>query len=414
MEVNVNRLSSCRACNSSHLEKVIDFGHSAIADDYFKEQHNTVCHPLACCLCGGCGLLQLDHVVDPSDIYDDYIYWSTSSPGLDKHFESYAHSTFDLLRLSEQSLVLDIGCNDGMLLRHFKNLGCQVLGIEPSSQIAEHANESALNVINSYWDAASSELVRAEYPLLDVITANNVFANVDKIYEFTQCVASVLAPDGVFVIETGYHLSLIENFVFDNIYHEHLSYFSVTSLQHFFEQFNMDVFHVEKVDTKGGSIRVFTSFKGSKNNRDSSVDKAIANELNAKLYSATTYQYYEKRLHDLKTEVHEHLQSLKDKGVKIIGFGASATVTTVLYALHIGQYFSFLVDDNPLKQDTFSPGFQIPVKSTKAMYIDEPCCVVVLPWRFADMFVSRNQAFLNVHRSILKIIPRLETITVKS
>lgn len=410
MSSNFKPVSKCRACHGNALTKVIDLGQSAIADDYLKDRDNSARYPLACCLCEDCGLLQLNHVVDPSAIYDDYIYWSTSSPGLDKHFQQYADNTSRLLKLTADSLVMDIGCNDGMLLRHFKQKGAQVIGVEPSKQIANYANESGLDVINSYWNEVSAALIKQKYRPLDVVTANNVFANVDDIYNFAKNVASVLAENGVFVIETGYHLSLIDNFVFDNIYHEHLSYFSVSTLQRFFAQFKMEIFHVEKVNTKGGSIRVFACLSDSQHSVHSSVHKAIKAETEAGLFSVSMYKTYTNRIEQLKGEVHTYLTNIQKEGKTIIGFGASATVTTVLHTLDIGHYFSFLVDDNELKQNTFSPGYRIPVNATPAMYLDEPCCVVVLPWRFADMFISKNQKFLNANRSIAKIIPEISEI----
>tara|TARA_R110001583_G_scaffold131271_1_gene282997 strand:- start:9753 stop:10991 length:1239 start_codon:yes stop_codon:yes gene_type:complete len=404
-------VTSCRACQSTELEKVLDFGLSAIADDYFIDRDNSAKYPLACFLCNSCGLLQLDHVVDPSAIYDDYIYWSTSSPGLDEHFKQYADSVYTFLELSDTSLVMDIGCNDGMLLRHFRHKGCRVLGIEPSTQIAQHANEDGLAVINNYWNLSTAEEVKQRYRSIDLVTANNVFANVDDIYNFAKSVPYVLAEEGVFVIETGSHLSLIENFVFDNIYHEHLSYFSVSALQHFFKQFNMEIFHVEQVNTKGGSIRVFACLSTSQHTIDSSVGIAIAQEQKAGLFQLKTYKEYISRIYELKQNVHAYLAKAQEDGKSIIGFGASATVTTVLHTLDIGDFFTFLVDDNESKQNTFSPGYHIPVKPTKAMYINGPCCVIVLPWRFADMFISNNHHFMNVERSIVKIIPHISEVT---
>jgi SAM-dependent methyltransferase len=407
MKMNLSRKMNCRICDSDKLNKVIDFGMSAISDDYFKDRDNTGRYPLACCLCSNCGLLQLDHVVDPSDIYDDYIYWSTSSPGLDHHFKAYSESVFQLLGLHKDSLVLDIGCNDGMLLRHFKRLGCRVAGVEPSKQIAEYANKYNLNVLNSYWNAEAAAGIQENHKSVDVVTCNNVFANVDDIQSFGKHIASVLGPDGVFIIEAGYHLSMIENFVFDNIYHEHLSYFSVSALQKFFASLGMHVFHVEEVETKGGSIRLFVSFNDSHHRVQPSVAAAMKNEERAELFNPETYERYTEKLVKLKTDVRDVLEQLKKEGKTIIGFGASATVTTVLHVLDIGGYFSFLVDDNPIKHNTLSPGYQIPVRETREMYLDEPCCVVILPWRFADMFIDKHRKFQNHERSFLKIIPNI-------
>ena len=409
MSINYKKLSQCRACNSDTLQTVLSFGETPIADDY-KKPGVTETLPLTVGLCTDCGLLQLQEVVEPGAIYDDYIYWSTSSPGLDKHFADYAESTYTRLNLDDASQVMDIGCNDGMLLKHFKEKGCHCFGVEPAGPIAQHARGLGLNVVNAYWTSETSERVIAQYGKMDLVTSNNVFANVDDIIHFTQAVSQVLNKDGVFVIETGYHLSLIDNFVFDNIYHEHLSYFSVTTLQRFFEQFGMRVFHAEHVPTKGGSIRVFACLNEGRHQQDESVGHMIAREQAARLFSKETYTQYSAKIDKLKFQIHSTLDELQNQGVKIIGFGASATVTTVLYVFDIGKYMAYLVDDNPIKHDTLSPGHGLAVKPSQALQSEENCCVVILPWRFADMYIAKNTQMLEQGGRFLKIMPEVDLI----
>lgn len=410
MEVNFKYLQQCRGCQSEDLKDVVDFGQSAIADDYFKEQDNTATYPLIAALCSNCGLLQLRHVVDPSAIYDDYIYNTSSSPGLDTHFSHYADSVAIVLALDSQSHILDVGCNDGMLLKHFKRKGCSVYGVEPSKPTAQGLNDDGIKTVNGYWNAETSQILSSIQPHFDLITSNNVFANVDDIRSFASTTISVLKSNGVWVIETGYHYSLIENFVFDNIYHEHLSYFSVRALRQFFKQYDMDVFHVEKVESKGGSIRVYAGFSKYGRPISDNVNQFIELEEKIGLFDTSLYQQYMSRIDQLRQHIHSQLATLKNDGVKLIGFGASATTTTVMHVMQLGNVFDYLVDDNPIKHDTFSPGYRVKVKPSSVLDNETNFCVVILPWRFADMFIAKNSKRISGRGSFLKIMPEVALI----
>lgn len=413
MTVNIKKLCKCRACNSDRLEKVLDFGQSAIADDYFKEKDNSETYPLACLLCKECGLLQLEYVVDASAIYDDYIYVSSSSPGLDAHFKVYAQSVVDVLSLKPGSSVLDIGCNDGMLLKHFKSEGCKVTGVEPAIPIAKALNDQGINTTNGYWNEVTANSVIKEHGHFDVITSNNVFANVDDIQSFAKYIACALNENGVWVIETGSHFSLMDNFVFDNIYHEHLSYFSVGALGRFLQQYGMRIFHVESVPTKGGSIRVYAGFESSDRDISESVNSMIVKEQEIGLFTSSLYQDYMARIAQLREDVHKTLNRLKEQGTDIIGFGASATTTTVMHVLQLGSFFQYLIDDNPIKHETFSPGFRVEVRPVKEIENTPGACIVILPWRFADMFVQKNKTFAENGGTFLSIIPTVKQLKFK-
>jgi len=410
MTVNLTKLASCRACVSKNLNKVIDFDTTGIADDYFKETGNEGSYPLACLLCDDCGLLQLEYVVDASAIYDNYIYVSESSPGLNQHFQQYAQTSAEYLSLSNSSKVLDIGCNDGMLLKHYQSLGCNVVGIEPSKQIATALNKYGIKTYNSYLDDEIAKHVMHEQGQFNLVTSNNVFANVDNINAFAKAATSLLDNDGAWIIETGYHFSLIENFVFDNIYHEHLSYFSVTTFQQFFSAHGLELFHVEKLASKGGSIRVYAGLKSHKRTINSSVSELIKLESDFGLFNITTYQDYCQRINELKVQVHQQLSLLKSQGTKVIGFGASATVTTVISVLGIEDFIDYLIDDNEIKQNTYSPEYRIPVLPSAATQDDPHSCIVILPWRFGDMFIDKNKQHLQRGGSFLKIIPSVALI----
>lgn len=410
MTVNLTKLVNCRACGSQKLNKVIDFKATGIADDYFKKSGNECSYPLTCLLCNECNLLQLEYIVDASAIYDDYIYVSSSSPGLDRHFKEYAQVSAKQLSLSNESKALDIGCNDGMLLKHYQSLGFYVVGVEPSKPIAQSLNDYGIKTYNSYLNDEVVERIVSENGLFNLVTSNNVFANVNNINEFAKSAISLLDNNGVWIIETGYHLSLIENFVFDNIYHEHLSYFSVSAFKKFFSAHGLELFHVEKIESKGGSIRVYAGLKSHARKIEPSVNKYIQHEKDFGLFELTTYETYTKRINNLRKQVNQELSLLEQQGKKIIGFGASATVTTVISVLGLADFFDCLIDDNLIKQGTYSPEYRIPVLSSDVLNDYPQSCVVILPWRFADMFIEKNNHHLQRGGTFLKLIPIVEHI----
>ena len=224
----------CRLCESKDIKVVLPLQDSPLCDAYLELPKKQEFYNLKLCLCNECNFVQIDTVVDPEDIYRDYIYVTTSSPGLLKHFKTYAFEVCSFLKLDEQNLTVDIGSNDGTLLSFFKNQGHNVLGIEPSIKAASSANESGIKTIPEFFDKDLANLVVDQYGKASLITINNLFANIDNLKDFVKSIDILLDDNGVLVIESSYLLNMIDNMVFDFIYHEHLSYFSILPLVRFF------------------------------------------------------------------------------------------------------------------------------------------------------------------------------------
>ena len=235
--------------------------------------------------------------------------------------------------------------------------------------------------------------IKSERAAASLIVANNVVANIDDLQSLAESVRELLAPQGVFVVESGYLADLVSNLVFDNIYHEHLCYHSVKPLAAFFARHGMELFDVQHVPTKGGSIRVFVQHQGGGRPVNSIVASMIAAEEAQCLYEPATYHALCQTLDRLRHSLLDVVGGVKLLGRSVAGYGASHSVTTLLHHFGVAGHLEFLVDDNERKHNLLSPGHHVPVLPSSALRERRPDYVVVLPWRFADLIIGRNQAF---------------------
>lgn len=376
---------TCRLCGSKKLTLVLPLKDSALCDAYLKERKEQKFYSLKLYKCDECDFVQIDSVVNPEIIYRDYIYVTTSSLGLSKHFENYSNDVCRALNLTNSKLTIDIGSNEGVLLEDFIKHGHKVIGIEPSYKAAEIANSKGIETLPEFFDDDLAKRIVEKYGYADLVTINNLYANIDDLDNFTKGVEKLLSKDGVLVIESSYLQDMVDNIVFDFIYHEHLSYFSILPLVKFFKKFNMKLINLQKVSTKGGSMRYFFAKEDSKWSTESIVD-----ELSQKEKSIVSFEYFkdfENKINLEKSKLIKFLEESRDK--TIIGYGASATTTTLISHFGIARYFSYLIDDNPGKIGTYSPGFQIPVCSPENMKEEENAILIILAWRYKDAIIPK-------------------------
>ena len=249
-----------------------------------------------------------------------------------------------------------------------------------------------------------------DYGHATIVTANNVYANIDDLQTFTQGIRSLMAPDGVFVFESFYLADVIQNMVFDFIYHEHLSAFAIKPIQSFFSQMGMELINVKRIPTKGGSIRYFVKLKNGPRKIDLSVASMIEYEETLGLYTPKTFQVFSDKVDALKMQTYSLLRDIKIQGGKIAGYGSSITATTLIYHFGIGEFLEYLVDDNPDKQGRFSPGLHIPVYSPEKLYEKKPDYAVILAWRFAELIIEKHKAFIEQGGKFIVPLPELKVI----
>jgi SAM-dependent methyltransferase len=409
----IHRRSDCRGCGSADLELFFSLKPTPIGDAYVTADKVDVpqpSYPIDLFMCRRCGLAQLTDVIDPNILYGDYIYVTASSLGLAEHFGTYADAAIERASLHPGSLVVDLGSNDGTLLKQFKARGMNVLGIEPASHIAAEATAGGVKTIDRFFTPALARLLTADFGPARVVTANNVFANIDDLRTWVDGIDALLAPDGVFVCESYYLADVLQNMVFDFIYHEHLSAFSVKPIQALFARAGLELAAVQRVPTKGGSLRYFVQRPGGPVADDGSVKELLALEERMRLYRKETYSAFAAKVDGLKGGTKSLLAKLKAEGKSITAFGASITGTTLIYHFEIGEFLDFLADDNPAKQGRFSPGLHLPVLPAASLCQRQPDYVVILAWRFADDIIRKNQAYLDRGGRFIVPVPELKVI----
>jgi SAM-dependent methyltransferase len=381
----------CRICGS-RTESFLSLGETALANSYLsKEQFgkDEPKFPLELSFCNACKVVQLNCTVPPELMFRHYLYVTSTSNTFRQHFTQYAEDVAKEFKLNEKSLVVDIGSNDGLLLKGFRKFGVKTIGVEPASNVAKIAEENGIETINEFFNGHVASRIIEEKGQADVVTANNVFAHTDTIKEIVKNVRMLLKDNGIFVIEAAYLADMLRDMTFDAVYHEHLFYYSLTALKNFFEDNGMQIFKVQHVPSHGGSLRVFAKKRDSSRAIDSSVTEMLEKEKGV-VDNLGTYKKFAARVYDNKERLVKLLKELKGKGSSIAGYGAPAKATTLLNFCGIGkETIDFIVDDSPLKQGLFMPGSHIPIVAADTLREKEPDYVLILAWNFAGEIMKR-------------------------
>lgn len=409
----VRKRKDCRLCESQNLELALPMRASPIGDAYVTKDQLSIpqeSYPLSLYLCHDCGHLQLPDIVDPEILFGNYIYQTSTSPGLVAHFKKYADEVLDLIQCPSDSLVVEIGSNDGSLLRFFKDKGMKVLGVDPAREIAENATKSGVKTIPTFFTMEIAKLIKQQAGSAAIMAANNVFAHADNMNEIVQGIQYLLSPEGVFVFEVSYLVDMIEKNVFDTIYHEHLCHHRIEPLEKLFNRHGLCLFNVERVSTKGGSIRGYVKRISSSREVFPIVNQLIQLERKLGLDKTNVYKNFANHLEDIKVELNKILDSIKLQGKSIIGYGASTPMTTTMYQFELCPYFDFIADDNPIKQGRFSPGFHLPVLPSEVIYEKKPDCIVILAWQYADMIIKKHHKFLEEGGCFVVPLPVVKVI----
>ncbi len=408
------RRATCRLCDSGDLSLVLSLTPTPPANAFVTvDALDTLqeCFPLDLHLCGACGHLQLPHVLDPSLLFADYVYMSGTSPSFVAHFEEYAVSIMETYQPPPGALVVDIGSNDGTLLRFFQQAGMAVQGVDPARDIARAASEAGIETINAFFNAVLAVQIREEKGAAAVVTANNVFAHIDDLAGVVAGVRALLDEGGVFVFEVSYLADVLEKTLFDTIYHEHLSYHAVAPLVSFFSHHGMELIAAERVDTHGGSLRGVAQLASGAREVAESVAACLELEERLGLGRAEAFHDFAERIDALKISLRDLLLGLKAEGQSIAGYGAPAKATTLMYHFGLGpDIIDFIVDDSSLKQGLYLPGLHVPVLPSEAITERGPDYLLILAWNFAQPIMASNSAFHEAEGRFIIPVPELEVI----
>jgi len=404
----MNQLSyqrnDCRLCFSKNLTVALPMKPTPIADAFIpaaKVGEAQPLFPLDLYLCDDCGHLQLREVIRPEILYGNYTYETASSLGLVRHFEEFAAECAHRLDVDANFRMVDIGSNDGSLALAFKGLGAQVLGVEPAANIAEKARERGVETVNAFFNQETSESIRSSFGEADLITAMNVFAHADDLAGMTEGISKLLSPRGLFVFEVSYLADTVDKFLFDTIYHEHLSYHAVRPLSTFLQRHGLELIEVKRVGTKGGSLRATAQKIGGKWPISASVQGWIARE------DAEGWHQLE-RYHAYGTEIALRGERFREMLIpyrRIAGYGASHTTTTLLYQWELGSHLTRLFDDNPAKKGLLSPGYHLKVEASEAIYAEKVDAIVLLAWQYEEPIVKRHKKYVEQGGTFLVPLP---------
>ncbi len=390
MEITV----PCRACGSHNLKLVLSLGKTPLANslltaDQIDKPEPTF--PLELAFCPDCALVQITETVPPEVLFRDYLYFSSFSDALVNHARLNVEKLLATRKLGAGSLVVEIASNDGYLLQFFKKAGVPVLGIEPASNIAKVAVERGIPTLNEFFGDALASKLRADGTRADIIIGNNVLAHVADLNGFVHGVATLLKEDGMAQFEVPYVKDLIDHCEFDTIYHEHLCYYSLTTLVRLFKRHGLHCAGVERVAIHGGSLRVQWSPAPSSS---PNVEALLREE---STWGADNFRFYEnfgKRVESLGAELCTLLRDLKRQGKRIAAYGAAAKGSTLLNFFRIGcETIDFVVDRSSHKQSRYMPGVHIPILAPEELTKRKPDYTLMLTWNFADEILKQQSEY---------------------
>jgi 2-polyprenyl-3-methyl-5-hydroxy-6-metoxy-1,4-benzoquinol methylase len=397
----------CRLCYKKNLIPVIDLKKTPLANSFsskIKKKELTV--PLKAYFCKNCFHLQLLHIVNPNLLFNNYLYVTGTSAVTVKHFKKYSKEVKKFfLSFSGRKKILDIASNDGTFLKNFAERDIECYGIDPAKNLNLKISDKKIKTITGFFNSKFSKKIKKKIGKFDVITANNVFAHVDNLNDFTKGVKNLLKENGVFIFEVSYLLDVLKKNAFDTIYHEHLSFHSYYSLINFFKKENLRIFNVKRIQVQGGSMRFYVCNIKAKYKNSKYLKKILYLELNKfKINKIATYNKFQKNIDNIKIKVNHKIDKLKKLGKIIGGYGAAAKTTTLLNYFDIDyKKLDFIVDDNPLKQNLYTPGTGIKIVRSNYIYKNKIDYIFVLSWNYYHSIKLLHKKFISQGGQILKI-----------
>jgi SAM-dependent methyltransferase len=398
----------CRSCGSTQLSIFLSLGDLPLSDGLLEARQlvdNEPRYPLDVAFCATCSLVQILETVPPEELFGaDYPYFSSFTDTLLRHSEANVKERIAERKLGSGSLVVELASNDGYLLQYYQAGGVPVLGIDPAPGPVAAARAKGIDTLEAFFGVEFAKKLAVEGRRADVIHANNVLAHVADTNGFVEGIATLLKDDGVAVIECPYVKDLIEHGEFDTIYHEHLCYFSVTALRALFSRHGLYITRVVPLSIHGGSLRVFVE---KENRPGQSVQDYIESEQRLGLHRLEYYADFSNRVSQIRTELNELLQGLKEQKARIVGYGAAAKGTIMLNYVGIGQEtLDFVVDRNTHKQGRFIPGVRLPIASPERVLAEQPDYVLILPWNLKDEIMAQQAEYRRRGGKFIVPVPR--------
>jgi hypothetical protein len=407
----------CLVCGSERVETFLDLGCTAlankflVAEDLAKPEPR---YPLRVGFCHECGHVQLTAHVPPGAMFEDYLYVSSASDTLKAHFAELAQILTERHGLNPDDLVIDIGCNDGALLSCFRAHRSRTLGVDPARNLAALASPNGIERYCGFFDARSAPEIVARWGRAKLITATNTFPHIPDLHGFIRGIDLALMPGGAFVVEAHYLVDFLEQFAFDTVYHEHVSYWALAPMQRLFARHGMEIVHAERLPIHHGQLRATIRRRGD-GVVDASVVERLADEHAHEIDRLETWHRFADEARRVKAELVDRLRALKRDGQRVAGYGAPAKASTLLSYADIGpDLVEVIVDRSPLKQGRYTPGTHIPIVAPEWIERHRPDVLLLLAWNFADEIVAQQRAFVEAGGRFLLPLPEVRMLETSS
>ena len=408
---------ACAFCNSNNYETLVDFGDMALAGGFLRKESfsEEKKYPMTLIFCKDCFMVQILEKIDPKEMFNDYFYFSSAINTLSDHFQEYAEEITNRFALSDSSNVLEFGCNDGVLLKPLSDMGLnKVIGVDPALNVINSIKNDNLELYPGFFDEQMAARIKTDHGSMDIIMANNVYAHIVDIQSTTRGIQKILSKEGIFIFEVHYMGKVISDLQYDMVYHEHIYYYSLISAIEHFKKFSMKVFDVKKIPIHGGSYRFYVTHSNNMNIQPNLKNvENLLNEERANGYNdIETYKDFSKSIYQLKIDLIEILNDLKNKGKKIYGYGASGRANTVLQFCGIdSSLIEYIIDDAPAKEGFYTPGSHIEVVSSEILSgPDKPDYILLFAWTFEAEIRKRNKEFFEGGGKIITPLPEIKIL----
>jgi len=394
----MSRIEGCRICGNELVVPVQSLGDMPLANALVSAEdvgRDDPVYPLDLVFCPQCTLLQITETIPPEELFTEYLYFSSFSDTMLKHAEGLAAETIESRGLSEDSLVVELASNDGYLLQYYQRAGIPVLGIEPAANVAEVASEKrGINTVCDFFGRDLANKLSGQGVLADVVHAHNVLAHVPDLAGFTEGISILLKDGAVAVVEVPYVKDMIDKCEFDTIYHEHLCYFSLTSLDKLCERHGLIIEDVKHFSIHGGSLRLCLSRAGQGKRRGASVENMLREESEWGVGSSDIYEEFADRVTELRRAIRGLMQGLKREGHSIAAYGAAAKGCVLLNSCGIGsETLDFVVDRSTYKQGYYMPGVHLPICAPERLLEKMPDYVLLLTWNIAEEVLKQQAEY---------------------
>jgi 2-polyprenyl-3-methyl-5-hydroxy-6-metoxy-1,4-benzoquinol methylase len=413
MLATVSHRQTCRLCDSKNVERVVSLQPIPLSENYSTDRNlaaNAPRYPVDVYMCADCGHVQHLDVIDPKDLWDSYTYYSGDAKGMPEHFQQVSEKVIRKCNPPPDSLVIDIGSNDGSLLKPFKQAGLRVLGIDPATEVAQRANDSGIPTIPSLMSLDLARRIREEHGPAQVICAFNVFAHADDLGEMVESVRVMLAPDGLFFFEAQYLLDIIDGVLIATIFHEHMSHHSVKPLVKFLDRHGLELIAVERARIQHGSLIGAVQLKGGHRPVEDSVKQLLALEVDRQLGELQTLRDFDAKVKQLRDRTASLVATWKKQGAKIAGYGAARSGPTLISQLGLAGAIEYIVDDHPQKVGKYETGDGIPVVPTSELSKKMPDYTVILAWVHSQKIIESNQEYLDKGGHLVVLCPETRIV----